>query len=136
MSKLMVLLLVSLSLTACQKKPDPPAPVSEPAVSTNPPPPSPPPVSSCQGATVMYSMPVDTIPDNSIKSFVIPNFELSCGDSLQVFIRNPQSPQGQGWTELHDVANGGSYFSILNQTVTVHNSTGIVVEVDIEAILK
>lgn len=86
----------------------------------------------------MYSMPVDTMPDNPVpntKDFVIPGFELSCGDTLQVFFKN-STLQGVLWTPIHEGANGATYYTILNQTVTVHNSTGQVIYIDIEAVLK
>lgn len=87
----------------------------------------------------MYSMPIDTMPDNPVpntKDFVIPGFELSCGDSLQVFFRNVGVPPATPWTTIQEGSNGASYYTILNQTVTVHNATGITVNVDIEAVLK
>lgn len=139
MKQLLVVLLMGLSIVGCQKKPDPPAPAAAPVDGTTPPPATnpPPPVSSCQGATVMYSLPGgELINDNSQRDFVIPNFELSCGDTVTVFIRNPLAGPGQGWTQLHDIPNGASYYSVLNQTITVRNSTGIVVECAIEAVLK
>lgn len=142
MKKTMLFLLMGLALAACQKTPDAPAPVPSPAAGTNPPaplPPAPPPVTNCQGGTVMYSMPIDSMPDNPVpntKNFVIPGFELSCGDSLQVFFRNPGVPPGTPWTLIHEGANGASYWTVLNQTVTVHNSTGNTVDVSIEAVLK
>lgn len=130
----LALLPFMLIVCACQKKPDPPAPATEQTVA-NPNPPTPPtPVTNCQGATVMYSLPAgQTINDNSSKDFTIPNFEQSCGDSVQVFMRKPGVAT---WTEYFTVDNGASYYSITNQVVTLHNRTGIVLEVDIEAVLK
>lgn len=88
---------------------------------------------------MLYSMPVDTMPDNPVpnsKDFVIPGFEISCGDTLQVFFRNIGVPPGTPWTQIQEGANGASYYTILNQTVTVVNATGNTVNVSIEAVLK
>lgn len=134
MKKLLAIILLGLTTCACHKKPDAPAPLATPTDHSNPQPPPPTPVTNCQGATVLYSLPgIQTVNDNSSKDFVIPGYETSCGDTLQVFIRKDSS---QAWFELHDVNLGASYYSLVNQTVTVHNRTGIVQEVDIEAILK
>lgn len=140
MRKLLAILPVLFLTVACQKKPDPPAPAANaptPTIPDTPPPsPPPPPVTNCQGATVLYSLPgYETVNDNSSRDFTVPHFELSCGDSVTVFFRAAIFP-GPAWIELHDVDNGASYYSILNQVVTIHNRTGIVMQVDIEAVLK
>lgn len=83
----------------------------------------------------MYSMPVDTMTSGTIKSFVIPNFEVSCGDTLQVFIKNIALAPTDPWTELFDNPQISSYYSLLNQTVTVHNNTSDTVYVEIQAVL-
>jgi hypothetical protein len=137
MKHIQLILLLSL-LAACSKKPDAPTPqpaASTPPTTTNPKPPPPSPVTNCQGATVLYSSPVDTMPSDPVpnsKTYVIPGFELSCGDTVQVYFvafGTPPTPLQQG-------ANGASYYTIFNQTVTVYNSTGHSVNVDIEAVLK
>ncbi len=136
------LILPLIALTAaCSKKPDAPAPVTAPPTSTNPPTPPPPaPVTNCQGATVLYSLPGNqTVNDNSSKDFTIPNFEQSCGDSVTVFFRsaNYAPAPAPAWTQLHNTTDTSiTYYSIVNQVVTFHNKTGIVLEVDIEAVIK
>lgn len=141
MKKTMMFLLMGLSLVACNKKPDPPAPTapSGPTSGTPTQPTPPPPVTNCQGATVMVSVPVFQMPDNPVpntQNVTINNFEKSCGDTVQVFFRNPGVPPGTPWTTIHEGANGASYFTVTNQIVTIVNSTGIVVDVDVEAVLK
>src|SRR5882672_9363756 len=122
--KFVLILPLGLLIIGCSKKPYDPAPVAPITTPpTNPPnPPTPPPVTTCQGATILYTMPVQTIADNSVKDFVIPNFEVSCGDTLQVFMQNPGVPPGTPWTEIFDIPNGASYYSLTNQIVTLHNS--------------
>lgn len=144
MKRLPVLLLAPLLLCSCHKKPDAPAP--EPTVSTptgTTPPTSPPvtppgPVTSCKGATVLWSLTPSgqTVNDNSSKDFTVPGFEISCGDTLQVFFRSAGIFPAPAWTQLGNVDLGASYYSVLNQTVTFHNRTGIILEIDIEAVLK
>ncbi len=135
MKSLIVLSLLALS--ACTKHPDAPAPQVQPVNGpTQPPPPQPPPVTNCLGSTVLYQLPGNPlINDLSSRSFVIPGFEVSCGDSLRVYMRRPNI-QLEPWTEYFNVDNGASYYSINNQTVTIYNKTGIVLEAYIEAILK
>lgn len=134
-NKLVVLLCVaSIGFTACQKKPDPPAPV--PSVAGKPQPPQPPPVTNCQGATIMYNMPVVTQNTGTAVSYVIPNFETSCGDTLQVFIKNIALAPTDPWTELFDDSHIANYYSLTNQTVTVYNNTSNTVYVEIQAVLK
>lgn len=134
MRKLLLLGLIVLTV-GCQKKPDDPAPASAtPPTTTNPPTPQPP-VTNCQGATVLYSH-VFVIPDvPATTDHVITGFDLTCGDTVHVYFRNQGVPPGTPWTEIHDVPNGASYFSVSNQTVTVHNSTGITLDLDLEATL-
>lgn len=139
--KLLLVALLALSTTACTKKPDAPAPQQQAQTITPPQtnpsqPPTPPPVTNCTGATVMYSMPVDTQTDNTIKNFVIPGFEISCGDTLTVLIRNILNAPTDPWTTLHDDPAGSSYYTVTNQTVSVHNNIGNTVYVEIEAVLK
>src|SRR5882757_8518488 len=101
--KLLIIVLIGLSMTACQKKPDSPAPVAPAASSSSSSSSSqpPPPVTNCTGATVIYNNPSgETINDNSTKDFIVPGFEVSCGDTLTVMVRNPQ---GSPWQTLHDV---------------------------------
>lgn len=136
----MALLLLTVFLNACSKHPDDPPAVATP-VTTNPPPPplpqpppTPPPVTNCQGATVPWQSPSDwTINDNSSKTFTVPGFDVGCGDSLRVFIRKDST---QSWYELFNVNMGASYYSLAGNVVTVYNMTGIVQEVNIQAILK
>lgn len=131
-TKLLAVTLLPILFGACHKKPDAPDPLAAPLSHSDPQPL--PPVTSCQGSTVLYSLPgIQTVNDNSSKDFMVPGYETSCGDTLQVFMRKDS---GQAWFELHDIDNGASYYSLFNQTVTVHNRTGIVQEVDIEAVLK
>lgn len=127
-----------LLMVACSKKPDAPTPAAVQPTPGQPQPPAPPPVTNCQGATVMYSLPTgQTVNDNSSKAFTIPNFEQSCGDTLSVFFRAAGITPAPAWTPLTQTTdNGATYYSVLNQVVTFHNRTGIVLEVDIEAVLK
>ncbi len=144
MEKIYSVLALSLLVTACQKKPDPPAPdvASTTTTTTNPPSnppanPPPPPVTNCQNATVLYSLPGgQNVNDNSQRSFVVTGFEISCGDTLNVYFRAAGITPAPAWIQLHDVNNGASYYSITNQTVTIFNKTGIIMEADIEAVLK
>lgn len=135
--KTFLLLLTLVSLTACHKKPDAPTPALAQATQPSTPNPNPPPpVSNCQGSTVLWHSPAnDTINDNSSKDYLVPGFEVSCNDSARVYMRLPNGI-GVPWTEYFNVDNGASYFSIAGQTITVHNRTGIVLEVYIEAVLN
>lgn len=132
--------LMLLLSAGCHKKPDAQPPTSTNPTTTTPPPvapPSnPPPVTSCQGATIVNSLPIDTIADNSSKAFTVTGFDISCGDFLDVQVRNPMSPPGQGWIALGNTPNGASFYETSGQIVTVHNATGITVEVSITATLK
>lgn len=142
MTKVLLIGLLGLTTIACQKKPDAPAPAAAapaPTTPTQPTPPPPPPVTNCTGATVMYSMPIQVMPDNPVPNtanYVIPGFELSCGDSLQVFFKPHGSGPAIPPSLINQGANGASYWTVLNQTVTVHNATGQSVDVNIEAVLK
>ncbi len=143
MKKILFLASLAVLTTACQKKPDPPAPVaSAPAVTPGQPPvvTPPAPVTSCQNATIAWSLTPagQTVNDNSSKDFVIPGFNLGCGDTISVFFRTPAvGPNpAPAWTTASDVNNGATYYSLLNQTVTFHNKTGVILEIDIEAVLK
>lgn len=148
MKRLLVLLPVLFLTVACQKKPDAPVPATSPATPTNPadpgttpttpPPTPPPPVTSCQGATIPVSV-TDTVNDNSSKDFTIAHFEQSCGDTVTVFFRtaNYAPSPAPAWTQLNNTTDTSStYYSINNQVITFHNKTGIVLEIDIEAVLK
>jgi hypothetical protein len=86
----------------------------------------------------MYSMPVDVMLATDVtKSYVIPGFEISCGDTLWVGIRNTGTAPGTPWTVILDQSAGGSvYYTVLNQTVTLHWNGGSHIYVDIEAVLK
>lgn len=143
--KTLMLILIGLSMVACSKKPDAPAPEATVIAPTNPPSgttpptiPPPPPVTNCTGGTVLWSLTPagQTVNDNSSKDFTVPGFEISCGDTLQVFFRTAGITPAPAWTQLGDVDLGASYYSVVNQTVTFHNRTGIVLEIDIEAVLK
>ncbi len=136
-----LILPLAMLVIGCHKKPDAPAPsavTAPPSDSPEPTPttPTPPPVTSCKGATVLYSLPSgELINDNSSRSFTITGFEVSCGDTVRVFMRRPNI-QGEPWTEYFNIDNGASYFAINDQVITVYNKTGIVLEVAIEAVLK
>lgn len=132
-TRLLLMAIAFMPFIACQKKPDPPAPQ---IVSTSNPQPLPPAVSICQGATIPVSIPVVTQNTGTTITYAIPNFELSCGDTVAVYIKNIQLAPTDPWTTLLNDPAGSSYYSILNQTVTVHNNTGNTVYVDIEAVLK
>lgn len=140
-----LMVLMMTITTACTKKPDAPAPdvaTTIPPGPGQPTPPTttpPPPVTNCQGSTIFYSMPIDTMPDNPVpntKSFVIAGFETSCGDTLQVLIRNSAAGPGAPWSTLGDTPNGASYYTLTNQTVTVTNATGTQINVAIQATLN
>lgn len=124
-----ILFLLLLATTACHKKPDP-QPVPQPVTATNPPPPV---VSTCQNATVMYSLPTgQMVLSNNSRQFTIPNFDLECGDTVNVFMRRDNT---QAWFQLGTVDLGASYYALTNNVVTIFNRTGIDQEADIEAVL-
>lgn len=123
---------VSLTVLAfaagCHKSPDAPRPQVVSAA------PAPPPVTNCQGGTVTWSLPAgNTINSNSSMLFTVPGFDLGCGDSVSVFLRKDST---QTWFQLGNVNHGASYYALSGNVVTVFNMTGIVQEVDIEAVLK
>lgn len=134
-----LLVMLGLLTSACSHKPDAPAPTPQTVTSSPTPTPPPAPVTNCQNATVMVSVPIFQMPDNPVPNsttVTINNFEQSCGDTVAVYFRNPGVPPATPWTTLHEGSNGASYFTVTNQIVTIVNHNGIVVDVDVEAVLK
>lgn len=128
MKNLLMLLIASMALTACHRKPDSPPTGAAALLPNNPP------VTTCTGGTVMYSSPAgETVGSNSSRMLIVPGFDLGCGSSMHVYIRKDNT---QSWFELGTADLGASYYALSGNVVTVYNKTGITQEIDIEAILK
>lgn len=128
-------LLIPFLLLACQKKRENPPQLASPANQGQPP--TQPPTSSCLGAATPWSLPAgELVNDNSSRDFTIPGFDTGCGDTVRVYMRRPNMFPADPWTEYFTIDNGASYYSLAGNVVTMHNRTGIILEVGIEAVLN